>query len=62
MEPYRNSNNLLYLQSTCLKMYHQNMLFLHFPLPTLQSPGMEITHSLDSTLNLNGHSMTIGSP
>lgn len=34
MELYRNRNNLLYLQSTKLKMYHQNILFLHFPLYT----------------------------
>lgn len=34
------------------------MLFLHFSLPTLQSPQMEITHSLDPVLNSNGHSAT----
>lgn len=58
MEPYRNRNNLLYLQNTNLQMYHQNMLFLHFSLPTLRSPQMEITHSLDPVLNSDSHSMT----
>lgn len=46
MESYRNRNNLLYLHNANLKMYHQNMLFLHFSLPTPQSPQMEMTLSL----------------
>lgn len=56
MESYRNGDNLLYLQSTRLKMYHENMLFLPFSLPRLQSPQMEIAHSSDLMLNSDGHS------
>lgn len=42
-------------------MYHQKMLFLHFSLPTPQSPWTEITHSLDPILNSNCQSVTVES-
>ena len=62
MDSYRNRCTLLYLQNTHLKMYHPTLLFPHFAFPTLQPPGLEITHSLNSTLNSNGQSVTIERP